>query len=486
MTSQTTKPNPLPSRKTKIVATVGPSTRTPEMIRELIIAGVNVFRLNFSHGTHEQHLELFKIIREQAKELDQQIAILQDLAGPKIRITPIKEEHATIYDMGTIRLRTAPRPGELSSADVIYVEELRPHTFLLPGQPILLADGVIMLEARSIEGEEVICEVIKGGRLRSRVGIAFPDSAIDLRATTSKDLEDVSWGIRHGVDYVAISFVQSADDVHNLREIIKKQGGHTRIISKIERKKALDHIDEIAAASDGIMVARGDLGLEVPLEKLPRLQKNLIDLGNANGIPVIVATQMLASMVTSVRPTRAEVTDVANAVTCGADAVMLSDETAIGEHPLESVRYLSAIAKEAERSLEFDPDSVQRRSCSVNPVPDAIAYAATAAAEKINAQAIIACTETGTSSRLLAKYRPNKPLFGASPKETSLRRMALYRGVIPVRVEAVLSHHQEVEGALEAIKESFQLDAGALAVVISGLSVSQPGSTSIVEIVSIK
>lgn len=486
MTIDLAKPRPLPTRKTKIVATIGPSTRTPEMIRELIIGGVNVFRLNFSHGTHEQHLEVFRLIREQAKELEQHVAILQDLAGPKIRITPIEEGHATIYDMATIRLRSAPRPGELSTVDVLYIEELKPHTFLEPGQPILLADGVIMLEARSIEGEEVVCEVIKGGRLRSRVGIAFPDSAVDLRATTSKDLEDVAWGIRHGVDYVAISFVQSADDVHNLREVIKKQGGHTRIIAKIERKKALDHIEQIVAASDGIMVARGDLGLEVPLEQLPRLQKHLIDRANAHGVPVIVATQMLASMVTSVRPTRAEVTDVANAVACGADAVMLSDETAIGEHPLESVRYLVAIAKEAERSFEFDPESVQQRSCSVNPVPDAIAFAATAASEKIDAAAIIACTETGTSARLLSKYRPKKPLFGASPKDTSLRRMALYRGVIPVRVEAVLSHHQEVEGALESLKAAYKLDIGALTVVISGLSVSQPGSTSIVEIVSIK
>jgi pyruvate kinase len=388
--------------------------------------------------------------------------------------------------MDEIRLRSAPRAGELSTSKVLYVEELKPHTFLEPGQPILLADGIIMLEARSIEGEEVVCQVIKGGRLRSRVGIAFPDSAIDLRATTSKDLDDVTWGVKHGVDYVAISFVQSADDVHNLREIIKKQGGHTRIIAKIERKKALDHIEDITAAADGIMVARGDLGLEVPLEKLPRLQKNLIDRANAHGIPVIVATQMLASMVTSVRPTRAEVTDVANAVACGADAVMLSDETAIGEHPIASVSYLSTIALEAERSMEFDPDSVQRRSCSINPVPDAIAYAATAAAQKIKASAIIACTETATSARLLSKYRPNQTLFGASPKDTSLRRMALYRGVIPMRVDAVLSHHQEVEGAISAIKEKFQLESGQLAVVISGLSVSQPGSTSLVEIVSIK
>ena len=326
-------------RKTKIISTLGPSSRGPEKIRSLIQAGANVFRLNFSHGSHEEHLSVLKDVRQISAEMGAWVAVLQDLSGPKIRISNVEGDYCPINDGDPIDLTFAN--GSLSNAATIYVESVNPMKVLQPGHHILLADGLLELECVSVGADKVNCKVVKGGRIRSRVGIAFPDSDVDLPATTKKDLNDLEWGIKNGVDYVAISFVRSAEDIRQLREVITARGADIGIIAKIERRTALEGIVEIIQESDGLMVARGDLGLEVPLEQLPMLQKRLIEESNLRGVPVIVATQMMHSMITSVRPSRAEVSDIAAAVMGGADAVMLSDETAIGEHPEECVKYLS-------------------------------------------------------------------------------------------------------------------------------------------------
>jgi pyruvate kinase len=470
----------LRDRRTKIVATLGPSSRGPEKIRSLIEAGANVFRLNFSHGSHEEHLAVLKDVRKVSAEMGAWVAILQDLSGPKIRISNVEGDFCPISDGDTIQLRVSE--GQLSNATAIFVEAVNPMKALKSGHRVFLADGLLELTAEEVKSDHVVCRVAKGGRIRSRVGIAFPDSDVDLPATTKKDLHDLEWGIKNGVDYVAISFVRSAEDVIKLRHVINDKGSSAGIIAKIERRIALENIDEIIAASDGLMVARGDLGLEVPLEQLPMLQRRLIEESNYRGVPVIVATQMMHSMITAVRPTRAEVSDIAAAVMSGADAVMLSDETAIGEHPQECVRYLSRVALAAEQTFAFEEYKLRLRDSDTATVPDAIAYAACAAAIKTSAAAIIACTETGTSARLIAKYRPNQPLYGLSNKETSLRRMALYWGVRPISFTHGQSHETEVEEALKIVQARQQLANGSRSVVTGGRSTRTPGSTSILEV----
>ncbi len=469
----------LAHRHTKVVATVGPSCRDPEKLRSLIKAGVNVFRLNFSHGSHEEHLANLNNIRTVSAEMGAWVAILQDLSGPKIRISNVEGDFCPITDGQPIELRCAN--GSLSNAACIYVETVNPITTLKPGHPVLLADGLLELCAEEVHADRVLCRVVKGGRIRSRVGIAFPDSDVNLPATTKKDLVDLDWGIKHGVDFVAISFVRSAEDVLKLRAIINDKGSAAAIISKIERRAALENIEEIVEASDGLMVARGDLGLEVPLEQLPMLQRRLIEEANFRGIPVIVATQMMHSMITAVRPTRAEVSDIAAAVMSGADAVMLSDETAIGEHPTECVRYISRIAVAAEQTFAFEEYKLRLRNSDSYTVPDAIAYAACAAAIKTSARALIACTETGTSARLVAKYRPQQPLYGVSGKESTLRKMALYWGVHPIAIEST-SAHSEIDTALKAVQGREDLPNGTRAVVTGGRPTRTPGSTSVLEV----
>ncbi len=474
----------LPRRKTKIVATVGPASRAPERIRELILAGTNVFRLNFSHGSPDEHLEVLNTIRAESKALEMPVGILQDLSGPKIRISNVEGDYATIVDGGSIELGFAPKgaPSPLSNTKRIYAETVNPAAVLKPGHQVLLADGIIELVADEVGTEFVRCTIRKGGRIRSRVGIAFPDSNVDLPATTEKDMRDLDWGIKHGVDFVAISFVQNAQDLLMLRDVIRGKNSPIQLISKIERKIALENIESILDASDGVMVARGDLGLELPLEQVPLVQRRLIEQANFRGIPVIVATQMLHSMITSIRPTRAEVTDVAFAVMSGTDAVMLSEETAIGEHPRVCVQYLGKVAMEAEKTFEFEEYKLRLRNSDRLTLPDAVSYAACAAAIKVNASAIIACSHTGNSARLIAKYRPQQPLFAASSDEGALRRMCLVWGLMPVRLPPRKQGESELDLAMHTLEERYAFPRGARAVITGGISAQNPGSTSQLQI----
>ena len=468
------------TKKTKIVATLGPASRSPRMIRNLIKEGVNVFRLNFSHGSHDEYTKINKTIREVSNEIMIPVAVLQDLSGPKIRISNIEKDYVIVKDNKTIDLY--PSDGSYSTADRINVESINPVHVLKPDQQILLADGIIELRAEEVTNQYARCRIVKGGRIRSRVGIAFPESKIELPAATDKDFEDLAWGIENKIDYVAVSFVQNAKDIEKVRDYIKEKGGDIRIIAKIERRSALENITEILNVSDGLMVARGDLGLELPLEEVPMLQKSLIEQSNNQGKPVIVATQMLHSMITSIRPTRAEVSDIAAAVMTGADALMLSEETSIGENPIEAVEYLSKIAYRAEQSFDFDEYKIRFRGADRRSVPDAVAYAAAAASVKIDAAAIIVCTETGGGVRLVGKYRPQKPLFGASSRANALRRMCLYWGVIPILCKPTKTHTDEFETALNTVQAQENYPSGSPAVVIGGATVKTPGSTNIMRI----
>lgn len=471
-------------RKTKIVATVGPASNSPERLEALIKAGVNVFRLNFSHGSHEDHLSTLTKIRAAAKKVGLPVGVLQDLSGPKIRISEMEEDLPPLTDGGSIQIKKSD--GSKSNNQTIQVEGLDPASFVKVGQSILLADGMIVLVASAVENDRVTCRIIRGAKLRSRIGIAFPDSLLNLPAATDKDLIDLKWGVENCVDFVAISFVQNAADLLRLRDEIKRLKGNVAVISKIERNLAIENLEEILALSDGLMVARGDLGLELPLEKLPRVQKLLIERANSMGMPVIVATQMLHSMVNSIRPTRAEVSDTAIAVMSGADAVMLSEETAIGNFPVESVEYLHKISLEAEKGFAFEEYKLRLRDVDKLQVSDAIAYAACAAAVKINASAVIACTETGTSARLIAKYRPQQPLFGVTRSESTIRRMCLLWGVTPVPVQVADNHAEELTMALQHVRNKAKLAKGSLAVITGGLAVGTPGSTSVLEVCEMK
>jgi pyruvate kinase len=470
-------------RKTKIVATIGPASRDEAMIESLILAGVNVFRLNFSHGTHEEHFENLSRIRKISLKLKKDVAVLQDLAGPKIRITQIDDTKVLLKDGELVNLEFSE--GQISSNETIFVEGVDPVTSVKVKDRVLLADGIMELIVDSIQGKKVSCKIVKGGKLRSRIGISFPDSDIDLPAATEKDLIDFDWALKNEVDFVALSFVSSKKDILILKDRMKDSRYKPGIIAKIERKVALHNIKELVQVSDGIMVARGDLGLELLPEQVPLVQRELIEISNHAGIPVIIATQMLSSMVTAIRPTRAEVSDVANAVMAGADAVMLSEESAIGDHPIKCVEFLDRIAKESERSFAFEEYRFRLRDSDRESVPDAIAYAACAAAVKVKAQALICCTETGNSARLLAKYRPQQPLYGAAVKDAARRRMCLFWGVTPIQYPSTKSHYDEIDAALSAVKEREGLRSGSLAVVTSGLTVGNPGSTSVIEIRSI-
>lgn len=472
----------LPKRKTKIVATIGPASRNPEVVRQLIEAGVDVARMNFSHGSHEEHSAALQVIREQAEKAGKTVAVFQDLCGPKVRIGELENGEMVLKPGELIELRHAN--GDKGNNKRIFVEAFDPATVLQVGEKALLADGRIELIATEVHSDRVICVIQAGGLIRSRSGIAVPDSRLELPCVTPKDEKDLLWAIENKVDYVALSFVGSSKDIFDLRGKMAAHGANIPIIAKVERAWSLDGISGIVEASDAVMVARGDLGLELPLERVPSAQRLIIQTSNFNGTPVITATQMLMSMVKEVRPTRAEVTDVTTAVRDGTDAVMLSEETAVGDHPVLAVQVLDRILQEAEQELHFEKYLPRLKSSDKEKVADAICYAASNAADKISASAIIACTQSGHTARLLSKYRPRQVLFGATTEEVSLRRMALLWGVEPVliNVEENFGTEDEINQAMLSVRESYGLKPGARVVVTAGLRTKKTGSTNLMEI----
>lgn len=470
-------------RKTKIVATLGPASRSAEKVAQIISAGANVFRLNFSHGTHEEHTETIKVIREQSAKAGVPIAVLQDLCGPKVRITAIEGGETTLHDGSEIVLRYGDKK-QYSSDSELFVEAFDPARVMREGHKALLADGRVELHAHKISADGVVCKIVSGGQLRGRSGIALPDSKLDLPCLTEKDLTDALWGIENQVDYIALSFVTSAADVNMLRQHLLDNGAKIPIIAKIERSQALDNLTEIVGVANAVMVARGDLGLELPLERVPIAQKFIIDQANYVGTPVITATQMLQSMVAEVRPTRAEVSDVCTAVLDGTDAVMLSEETAVGKHPVEAVEYLHKILLNSEQEFQFEDRSAKLKGSDRDSVADATCYAACGAASKIDATAIVACTNSGYTARLVAKYRPRQVLFGATSERKTLGRMALYWGVQPVlfSIREDTMAESEIVTALTTIRNEFGVKPGSRVVVTAGLRAKKSGTTNLMEI----
>ncbi|MGH7411502.1 MAG: pyruvate kinase, partial [Candidatus Methylomirabilis sp.] len=398
-------------RKTKIVCTIGPASSKPEVIERLFDAGMDVARLNFSHGTWEEHRDVVRTVRELSAKKDRPVAILQDLQGAKVRLGLFRDGSATIRSGDQFTLTTREVEGTEKIASITYD---RLATEVKPGDQILIDDGLIHLEVVRTDGVHVVCRVVQGGVLTNNKGLNLPGVAISVPAVTDKDLADLEFGIEHEVDYVALSFVRTSRDVSRVKEYLRRRKVEIPIIAKLERPKALRSLDGILEVADGVMIARGDLGVEMPLEEIPLLQKEIIRKANQRGVIVITATQMLDSMIEHPRPTRAEVSDVANAILDGTDAVMLSGETASGAYPVEAVRVMAQVATGAERGL---PPRAPFPHDPGKPLafPDAISEAACRAAVETQARAIVAFTKTGATARLISRLRPATPVIAFGP-----------------------------------------------------------------------
>lgn len=468
--------------KTKIICTIGPASRDPKILAQLMEAGMNVCRLNFSHGTHEEHGQLIKDIRAVSKRLSLPIAILQDLAGPKIRTGKLKGKNSvTLVDGASFTLTSRDVDGSDQEVGLTYPDLA--HN-VRAGDAILLADGAMELRVKSTTDTDVVCIVVDGGELGSNKGINLPTRSINAPILSDKDRRDLEFGLAQGVDFIALSFVRTAHDVETVKKVIANAKQDTPLIAKIEKFEALDNIDEIIAAADGIMVARGDLGVEIPLESVPRAQKMLISKTNAAAKPVITATQMLRSMVENLRPTRAEVTDVANAIYDGTDAVMLSEETAMGAHPVEAVLMMSRVAADTEANFDYEAWGQRHKSKMQLDFKSAVAHGAVSMANDINAAAIITCTKSGGTTYLVARYRPRQVLLVMTPIWKTALRMALVFGAVPVLIE--LSDSAEGLEKL-AIREALQagfVKPGQPVVITAGLPFNVSGTTNLIKVVT--
>jgi pyruvate kinase len=462
-------------RRTKIVCTIGPASASDKVLEGLIRAGMNVARLNFGHGDYAFHRRLIRKIRQLERKLDMPVAILQDLPGPKIRIGAVAGDH--------VRLQTR-RPFVLTTREIlgtelaVSVNFARLTRMVKKGDPILLGDGEIELEAVQIGRDEVKCRIVVGGILGSHKGIHFPQSSLNIRALTARDKQDLAFGIAQKVDMVALSFVRTSEDILYARREIRKRGSSVPIIAKIEKHEALDHLDAILENVDGIMVARGDLGLEIAQERIPTVQKMMIRKANHLGKPVITATQMLRSMVWNPRPTRAEVTDIANAILDGTDALMLSEETAAGDFPLEAVKIMALVAEETERILE----PRQLFAGLKRTVPEAISRSAISLARDLQVKAFLIPTTSGGTARLIARYRPQQPIIAVSPDPQTVKMLCLVWGVHAVPIRRFKSTDEMVRLLQEKAVELGVVKPKDLVAITAGLPLHQAGTTNMITV----
>lgn len=430
-------------RKTKIVCTMGPSCGTTAILKEMIEAGMNVARLNMAHGDNDYHQERIRLVREAAAEAGAIVPILMDIKGPEIRLGTLEEGRHELTAGSPIILTTERIEGNSARVSVTYADL---PSSVAPGNRILIDDGLLELRVDRAEGTEVYCTAMNDGVLKPRKGVNLPGVRTTLPGVTERDVMHIRFGIEAGVDIIAVSFVRRAEDIHHVRALLNEHGGgHITIVSKIENEEGVEALDAIIEASDGIMVARGDLGVQIPAEEVPLIQREMIRKCNAAGKPVIVATQMLDSMQTNPRPTRAEVSDVANAVWQGTDAVMLSGETAAGRYPIESVRMMASIAERAEASEreraaagkpeEGEASGAEAALAWKPSVTEVVCRSATEASRELEAAAIVTPTEGGFTPRMVAKYRPEAPIVAVSPHDAVLKPLCLLRGVLPVRGE---------------------------------------------------
>ena len=468
-------------RRTKIVATLGPASEGEEQLNALIEAGVNLFRLNFSHGDHQNKLALIKRIRKVAEEKASNVAILGDLQGPKIRTGLMKGGFMELVTGTEVVVTTSTVEGEGTTIPTIY-ENL--PTDVKAGDRILLDDGLMDLEVLATEGQDVRCRVITGGKLKDRKGINLPGAKVSAPALTEKDLEDLEFCIEHNVDFIALSFVRRASDVQHLKDLLAARNFAPMIVSKIEKPEAVEAFDEILAVTDAVMVARGDLGVEISPEKVPLIQKMIIQKCNAAGKPVITATQMLESMISNPRPTRAETSDVANAILDGTDAIMLSGETAAGKYPVAAVQVMDHVARDVESSEQYLKSSIGSSSiCGGKQCQtEAIGRGACRIAEDVGAQAILAFTQTGSTAALVSKYRPNLPIYAMTPNIEVKRRIAIYSGVRAIYVDNQEATEQQIIAIEQAVLKAGVVKPGGVTVITMGSPVAESGSTNLLKV----
>ena len=466
-------------RKTKIICTLGPSTDQEGVLRELVANGMNVARFNFSHGSHEEHLGRFEKLKAIREELGKPVAALLDTKGPEIRLKDFKNGTEMLEAGQTFTLTTRDVEGTKEICSITYKD--LPQD-VQPGGTIMLDDGLIKLQIVTVNDTDIVCKVLNNGKIKNKKGVNVPGVHLSMPYMSQRDRDDIIFGAQQGFDFIAASFVRTAQDVYDIRNLLNEYDSDIRIIAKIENREGVNNIDSILAAADAVMVARGDLGVEIDFTELPGIQKNIIERSFSFGKPIVTATQMLDSMIVNPRPTRAEISDVANAIYDGTSAIMLSGETAAGAYPVDALKTMSAIAErtEQENHARFVPLTENTGKISVS---DATAHAACLTAKDVNAAAIVTVSESGNTARLLSKYRPEQPIIACVMKEQVQRQLALSWGITPLMMPLAHSTDELIEMSTSLAKENGYLHNGELAVVTAGVPVGVSGTTNMIHMV---
>ena len=466
-------------RKTKIICTLGPSTDQEGVLRELVANGMNVARFNFSHGSHEEHLGRFEKLKAIREELGKPVAALLDTKGPEIRLKDFKDGTEMLEAGQTFTLTTREVEGTKEICSITYKD--LPQD-VQPGGTIMLDDGLIKLQIITVNDTDIVCKVLNNGKIKNKKGVNVPGVHLSMPYMSQRDRDDIIFGAQQGFDFIAASFVRTAQDVYDIRNLLNQYDSNIRIIAKIENREGVNNIDSILAAADAVMVARGDLGVEIDFTELPGIQKDIIDRSFSFGKPIVTATQMLDSMIVNPRPTRAEISDVANAIYDGTSAIMLSGETAAGAYPVEALKTMSAIAERTEQ----EGFHLRGRTMDSNPgkisVSDATAHAACLTARDVNAAAIVTVSESGTTARLLSKYRPQQPIIACVMREQVQRQLSLSWGITPLMMSLAHSTDELIEMSTALAKENGYLHNGELAVVTAGVPVGVSGTTNMIKI----
>jgi pyruvate kinase len=468
-------------QKTKMVFTIGPASDSEEVLSALIEAGMSASRHNFSHGTHEQNLEKIMLVKRLREKHQRHIAIILDTKGPEIRTGKFESGQIDLQEGQAFNINCEnDTPGTTNQCAISYASLYKD---VKPGDTILIDDGLVGLEVRRVEGKVIETEVKNGGIISNNKGVNVPGVSVNLPSLTEQDKLDLRFGCQAGVDIVAASFIRSAADTLAIREVLENCGGKDILVySKIENQQGVENIDEIIKVSDGIMVARGDMGVEIPIEEVPQVQKMIIKKCNHAGIPVITATQMLDSMMRNPRPTRAEVSDVANAIYDGTDAIMLSGESASGKYPIEAAITMARIAGAAEEELNWDAVQETKKGTPTWDVPNAISWAVCTTASELNAKAIIASTQSGHTARRISKFRPSCDIIAVTPSDRVARTLALHWGVIPTTAPQMATTDELIEKSVAIALEGGYVDKGDLVVIAAGVPMGIPGSTNLMKV----
>lgn len=466
-------------RKTKIICTLGPSTDKEGVLRELIANGMNVARFNFSHGSHEEHLGRFEKLKALREELGKPVAALLDTKGPEIRLKDFKNGVETLVAGQTFTLTTRDVEGTSEICSITYKDL---PMDVEPNGTIMLDDGLIKLQVQTVNDTDIVCTVLNNGKIKNKKGVNVPGVHLSMPYMSQRDKDDIIFGIQQGFDFIAASFVRTAQDVYEIRNLLNQYDSNIRIIAKIENREGVNNIDSILAAADAVMVARGDLGVEIDFTELPGIQKTIIDRSFSFGKPIVTATQMLDSMMVNPRPTRAEISDVANAIYDGTSAIMLSGETAAGAYPVEALKTMSAIAERTEQEGHYLRGRLMEPNTGKISVSDATAHAACLTAKDVNAAAIVTVSESGTTARLLSKYRPQQPIIACVMREQVQRQLSLSWGITPLMMALAHSTDELIEMSTSLAKENGYLHNGELAVVTAGVPVGVSGTTNMIKI----